>query len=93
MASYRNQKLQPWYHQTRERCDATTKYNDEQCVNSAKYAGTGINSRVRLCKIHADMADFPVKLIVEKRIDLRAIPSVRHIAQPARIPFSNGGSA
>ena len=66
----RNQKLQPWYHKTREQCDATTMAK-EQCVNSAKYAGTGANARVRLCKVHADMADFPVKLIMEKRVQIR----------------------
>jgi hypothetical protein len=56
-------KLVPWYHANRPRCDATT-LTESQCVFSAKYVGTqGKETGVYLCKTHADMADFPVKLI------------------------------
>lgn len=62
-------RQQPWYHQPLPRCDTLT-LDDEQCTFSARWedAKTG---RVKLCKTHADMADFPVRLIRPKAVTLR----------------------
>lgn len=64
--STRVAKLVPWYHQAKDRC-VTTVLAGHQCTNSASYEAVK-NSRVRLCKVHADMADFPVKRIRERTV-------------------------
>jgi hypothetical protein len=73
MTTYRFANLTPWYHQTRPRCEAVTLMDEQQCLFSARYEGsrTGKGKGVRLCKTHADMADFPTKLMERKRITVR----------------------
>jgi hypothetical protein len=70
---YRMAKLVPWYHSTKPQCQAVTIRFEDQCIFSALYEGTGPGKGkgVTLCKTHADMADFPVKLIEPKRVMLR----------------------
>lgn len=49
----------------------TTTRAGDQCICSAKYTGIGIKKNVFLCKMHADMADFPVKRITARSVTLR----------------------
>lgn len=70
----RDAKQMPWYHVPLPRCEARRKADDAQCVFSARYEGhphNGNGQPVGLCKTHADMADFPTRLIRVKKITLR----------------------
>jgi hypothetical protein len=67
-AIYRKAKQQPWYHEPLPQCIAET-HRQEQCMFTARYEKVG-NSRITLCKTHADMADFPMKLIPESQIEI-----------------------
>lgn len=70
MPNSRIGKLQPWYHQPRPRCMAETKWSQEQCIFSARYVASD-GREIYLCKTHADMVDFPVKLIRPSRLQIR----------------------
>lgn len=52
----RTEALHPWYHKQLDRCMATT-LSEERCLFSARYEDTE-GKNIRLCKPHADMADF-----------------------------------
>jgi hypothetical protein len=70
----REAKQMPWYHVPLPRCEASRKLDGVQCIFSARYEGrphNGNGNPVELCKMHADMADFPVRLIRVKKITLR----------------------
>lgn len=62
-------KQQPWYHEPLPRCITTTLAKN-QCIFSARFMAKD-NPLIVLCKMHADMADFPVKQIPPNRINLR----------------------
>lgn len=67
--TYRTAALQPWYHEPRPRCDVITLAK-QQCLFSARYIDRNTGS-IHLCKTHADLADFPVKLIRPNRVEIR----------------------
>lgn len=69
MSYSRVAKQTPWYHAPLPRCDAIT-LQKEQCIYSARF--TAVDGRdIKLCKTHADMADFPLKPIRARNINLR----------------------
>jgi hypothetical protein len=68
---YRVAKYQPWYHQPRPRCNTTT-LAQTQCIFSATHSGHPKGQpQVFLCTIHAQMADFPVKLLTASNVLVR----------------------
>jgi hypothetical protein len=66
----RTAQFQPWYHRPLPRCDTLIGLDKEQCVFSARYTDTD-GRGIHLCKTHANMVDFPVKLIRPARVILR----------------------
>lgn len=72
MSGYiRRAKQQPWYHKPKPRCMAKTWDETEQCTFSATYVTVLSGVVTYLCKLHKDMADFPMTQIAEDKIDIR----------------------
>ena len=67
--TYRTATLEPWYHVSPPQC-ITTTLAKRQCIFSARYTDVKTET-IFLCKTHADMADFPVKLIRPQRRVIR----------------------
>lgn len=70
MPIVRTGTLEPWYHEPRPRCMAEIKVTKEQCTFSAKYEDAQ-GRQIYLCKTHADMADFPMRLIRPRSVTVR----------------------
>jgi hypothetical protein len=75
-ARIRTEKLVPWYHRNKDRCEVLT-IKGPQCVNSASYIATtgknGSSEETAACKPHADILaldGWKVKLRKARRIRL-----------------------
>lgn len=74
MSDYvRMMQLQPWYHETRPRCMAPTYGGTETCTFSATYETCLSGKDIYFCKMHKQMADFPMTLIVPDKADIREL--------------------
>lgn len=69
MSIRRAAKQQPWYHQPLPRCDTET-LTGERCIFSARYTDSK-TGRIKLCKVHADMAVFKTRPIGARVVTLR----------------------